>query len=48
MKGEPRKSRRRQAETFPLIFSRGAKDAITGEGEGYREKRQSTFLGPLE
>ena len=40
MKGEPRKSRRRQAETFPLIFSRGAKDAITGEGEGYREKRE--------
>ena len=37
---EPRKSRRRQAETFPLIFSRGAKDAITGEGEGYREKRE--------
>ena len=29
------------AETFPLIFSRGAKDAITGElEEGYREKRE--------
>ena len=28
------------AETFPLIFSRGAKDAITGEEEeGYREKK---------
>ena len=28
-------------ETFPLIFSRGAKDAITGElEEDYREKRE--------
>ena len=37
-----RQSRRRQLpKTFPLIFSRGAKDAITGElEEGYREKRE--------
>ena len=37
-----RQSRRRQLpKTFPLLFSRGAKDAITGElEEGYREKRE--------